>query len=362
MTDVLKFGPMLQNSLIASSIAKAVQVLGATLSLQQLKHFLMPLPAVVQQNETVCSIASSYNSAVMTTSSSSHLKAEEKEHAVFEEKNTPDVVILPPAIIHSPKIGPEKSPPLLLPPTQAIFPEISNPAPMKITRLISLGCADDVQVQHQKQTSSQLLHFLKAKAKNMGALEVTVPSKESTYTSSSPQLMPPTVKTQTYQLRHVVTDDLIDMQAPKTLSADIKNQAPVFKVKRESSGSLTYTYVTATKTELWDIGDIFTEVGQGDSESSPLENKACRNVEAQVANSCANIHWQAQILQSAELEYEGNSAAAKTATTINGITIPEFQFRKFEETEVVVSHIVTPGNFYVQKAESTMKLQALVTE
>lgn len=365
MTDVLKFGPMLQNSLIASSIAKAVQVLGATLPLQQLKHFLIPLPAVVQQNETVCSIASSYNSTVVTTSSSSHLKAEEKEHVVFEEKNTPDVVILPPAIIHSPKIGPEKSPLLLLPPTQAIFPEISNPATMKIARLISWGCVDDVQVQHQKQTSSQLLHFLKAEAKNMGALEVTVivPSKESTYTSSSPQLMPPTVKTQTYQLRHVVTDDLIDMQAPKTLSADIKNQAPVFKVKRvESSGSLTYTYVTATKTELWDIGDIFTEVGQGQSESSPLENKVCRNVEAQVANSCANIHGQAQILQSAELEHEGNSAAAKTAMTINGITILEFQFRKFEETEVVVSHIVTPGNFYVQQADSTMKLQALVIE
>lgn len=361
MTDVLKFGPMLQNSLIASSIAKAVQVLGATLPFQQLKHFLIPQPAVVQQDDTICSIASSYNSIVATTNSSSHLKAEEKEHTVvFEEKHTPD--ILPPVIIQSPKIGPER-PPLLLPPTQAIFPEVSNLRPIKITQLLSWGCVDDIQVQHQKQTSSQLLHFLKAKSKNMDPLEVTVMNRsKSVCTFVSPQLMSPTVKTQTYQLRHVKTDNLIDTQATKTLSADIKNQVPVFTVKRvESSGSLTYTYVTATKTELWDIGDIFTEVGQGDSEASILENKACQNLKAQVENSCLNIQWKAQTLQSAEPEHEGNSAAAKMPV-INAITIPEFQIQRFEETEVVVSHIVTPGNFYVQQADSTMKLQALVTE
>lgn len=353
MTDVLKFGPMLQNSLMASSIAKAIQVLGATVSLQ------ISQPAVVQQDDMMCGISSSYNSTAVTTSSSSHLhKAEEKEHAVFEENRPPDAVILPPA---SPKISALERPPLLLPPIQAILPEISNPKPMKITPLISWGC-EHVQVQHQKQTSSQLLHFLRAKAKNMGALEVTVTEwSKSKYTSSSPQSMSPTIKTQSYQFRDVVTDDLIDALAPKTLHADIENQAPIFRVKRvESSGSLTYTCVIATKTELWDIGDIFTEVRQGDSEASALENNS-RNVTAQVEDSCVNIQWKTQTVQCTKPEHERHSADAKTPVT-NGITVPEFHIRRFEESEVVVSHIVSPGNFYVQHADSIVKLQALVTE
>ncbi|XP_038554866.1 uncharacterized protein LOC119888379 [Micropterus salmoides] len=360
MTDVLKFGPMLQNSLMASSIAKAVQVLGATLSHQQLKHFLISQPAAIQQDDMMCSKSSSY-STVVTTSSPSHLKAEEKEHGVvFEEKRPPDAVTLPPVIQSSTNNA--ERPPILLPPIQAILPEISNPKPMKIAPLISWGCEEDVQVQHQKQTSSQLLHFLRAKAKNMGVLEVSVVEwRKSKDTSSLPQFMSPAIKTQSYQFRHVVTDDLIDALAPKMLSADIENQAPVFRVKRvESGGSLTYTCVIATKTELWDFGDVFTKEGQGDSEDSSLENNS-RNITAREKNSCVNIQWETQTLQCTEPVHESSSAGAKTPA-IKSITIPEFQIRKFEEAEVVVSHIVTPSNFYVQHTDSIMKLQALVTD
>ncbi|GAA6226404.1 uncharacterized protein LOC108882870 isoform X1 [Lates japonicus] len=361
MTDVLKFGPMLQNVLMASSIAKAVQVLGATLSLQQLKHFLGSQPAAVQEDDMICNISSSYNSAVQTASSSCHLKAEEKEQAVIsEEKSQPDAVILPPAIIQSPRINAER-PPLPLPPIQAIFSDIANPKPMKITPLISWGWGDDVQVQHQKQTSSQLLHFLRAKAKNMGALEVTA-MEWSRSTTCSPQSPSPTIKTQSYQFRHVVTDGLIEALAPKTLCADIENQSPVFRVKRvESSGSLTYTCVIATKTELWDIGDIFTEVQQAHSDGSPVKSEECQNTAAQMENSRVNIQWKTQTLQCTEPEGGNNSAGAKTPA-ISSVTIPEFQIRRFEETEVVVSHIVSPGNFYIQHADSITKLQALVTD
>ncbi|XP_035524699.1 uncharacterized protein LOC118333247 [Morone saxatilis] len=359
MTDVLKFGPMLQNSLMASSIAKAVHVLGATLSLQQMKHFLISPPAAVLQEDVICD---SYSSTVTTTSTSSYLRADEKELAVvFEERRPPDAAILPPAIIQTPTMSAER-PPILLPPIQAIFPEMCNPKPVKIRPLISWGCEDDVQVQHQKQTSSQLLHFLRAKAKNMGALEVSVMEwSKSAYTSStgSPQSMSPPIKTESYQFRHV-TDNLINAHAPKTLSADIENQAPVFRVKRvESSGSLTYTCVIATKTELWDIGDIFTEVGQGDSEASLLETKDCQSTTAQVENSCVNIQW--KTLQCTEPEHGSNSAGAKTPS-IGDISIPEFQIRRFEESEVVVSHIVSPGNFYIQHADYITKLQALITD
>lgn len=361
MTNVLKFGCMLQNSLLASSTSRVVQVLGATLPFQQLKHFLIFTPAEVHQNETTCSITPSYN--VLTTSSSCHLSYEEKDQAVvFEDEHTPHAVILPPAL--SPKVGPENS---QLPrvPIQVIVPEISNSAHLnKIKQPVIWRCVDNVEVQHQKQTSSQLLQFLKAKAKNVDVLKDAIieHSRESTCTSDSPRLTPPTVKTQNYQLKHPVRDDVTDTQAPKMLSAYIENQAPVFKVKKmESNGSLTYTYVTASKTELWDFGDISTEVGQGESVASPVENEARRNDEAHVENSCENIQRQTQPLHSPQPEYEGNCAAAKTSA-INGIIIPEFHFRRFEETEVVVSHVVTPGNFYIQQADSTMKLQALVTE
>ncbi|XP_035506335.2 uncharacterized protein LOC118319802 isoform X2 [Scophthalmus maximus] len=363
MTDVLKFGPMLQNVLMASSIAKAVQVVGGTLSLQQLKHFLISQPAAAQEDDMIHSISSGYNSCVQTTSSSCHSKGKTKEKAViYEKKSQPDNVLLPSAVIQSPKIDAER-PPLLLPPIPTILPEMRNPKPMKITPLISWGRGDDVQVQHQKQTSSQLLHFLRAKAKNKGALEVNVMEwNKSKYTSCSPQSTSTTIKTQSHQFRNVLRDDLMEALAPKTLRADIENQAPVFRVKQvESSGSLTYTCVIATKTELWDIGDIFTEVQPAHTDGSPDKDECCQNRSAKVENSSVDIEWKTQTPQCTKPEGEHNSSGPETPV-INNVTIPEFQIRKFDEIEVVVSHVVSPGNFYIQHADSLAKLQALVTD
>ncbi|KAF0039488.1 hypothetical protein F2P81_007723 [Scophthalmus maximus] len=363
MTDVLKFGPMLQNVFMASSIAKAVQVVGGTLSLQQLKHFLISQPAAAQEDDMIHSISSGYNSCVQTTSSSCHSKGKTKEKAViYEKKSQPDNVLLPSAVIQSPKIDAER-PPLLLPPIPTILPEMRNPKPMKITPLISWGRGDDVQVQHQKQTSSQLLHFLRAKAKNKGALEVNVMEwNKSKYTSCSPQSTSTTIKTQSHQFRNVLRDDLMEALAPKTLRADIENQAPVFRVKQvESSGSLTYTCVIATKTELWDIGDIFTEVQPAHTDGSPDKDECCQNRSAKVENSSVDIEWKTQTPQCTKPEGEHNSSGPETPV-INNVTIPEFQIRKFDEIEVVVSHVVSPGNFYIQHADSLAKLQALVTD
>ncbi|CAK6956442.1 uncharacterized protein LOC121902065 isoform X1 [Scomber scombrus] len=359
-TDVLKFGPMLQNSLMASSIAKAVHVLGATLSHQQLKHSSWMAVSAIQEDDMMGSFSSSCDRAVVATSSSCHL--EDEKEVALEGKRQPEAMILPPAIMQSPKMNAER-PPILVPPIKAVFPEMSNPKPRNTTPLTQhhWGCEDDVQVQHQKQTSSQLLRFLQSKAKTMGALEVTVMewSKNCTYASSSPQSSSPTIKTHSYQLRHGVADDLIDALAPKTLLADVENEAPVFRVKRvESSGSLTYTCVIATKTELWDIGDIFTEVVQGSSDDSAPENGGCQNKMDQVEKACVNIKWETRCT---DPEHENNSAGVNMPAT-DGINIPEFQVRRFEETEVVVSHIVSPGSFYIQHADSIMKLQALVTD
>lgn len=279
-------------------------------------------------------------------------QAEDKEHSVISEEKLPsDAAILASAIIERPENNPERPPPPL-PPIQAILPEICNTIPMKLKQLMIWGCEEDVQVQDQKQTSSQLLHFLRAKTKNMGALEATV---KSMCASSLPQ--GPTVKKQGYQFRQVVINAL----APKTLCADIENQGPVFRVKRvQLSGSVTYTLVIATKTELWDIGDIFTEVGHGESEAHRSDNKECPNQTAQ-ADSSLNIQLKSQALQCTEPEHVSRVADAK-GPAVHCIPIPDFQIRRFEETEVVVSCIVSPGHFYVQHADAVVTLQALFAE
>ncbi|KAM8910733.1 uncharacterized protein AB9W97_006952 isoform 1-T1 [Spinachia spinachia] len=345
MKEALKFGSMLDNSLMATSITKAVQVLGATL--------------IDQQYNIQCNLSSSYSSAGATLCSTSCIQAEEKENSVFiEEKLPSDAAILASAIIERPENNPER-PPLPLPPIQAILPEISNPRPTKIKPLMNWGCEEDVQVQHQKQTSSQLLHFLRAKAKNTGALEVTVMKRCESMCASN--LPPQPIKKQSYQFRPVVTDHLIDALAPKTLCADIEYQAPVFIVKKvQSSGSRTYTLVIATKTELWDIGDILTEVGCGESEAHPWDNKACPNRTAQ-GDSSPNIQLKTQTLQCTEPEHVRHVADAKRPA-VHCITIPDFHIRRFEETEVVVSCIVSPGHFYVQHADSVVTLQALFAD
>lgn len=199
----------------------------------------------------------------------------------------------------------------------------------------------------QKLTSPQLLHFLKAKANDLGTLQVRSWSEERTNMSSSPQLVSAADGAQANQPKHV-PDDGIDIEVPKQ---DIKNQSQIFKIKRvESSGSLTYAYVTATTTELWDLGDIFTEVGQELSDASHVEDNARVNTRHEDMSSCVN---------SAEPAHKSSRAQMPA---VSGITIPEFQIHRFGETEVVVSYIISPGNFFIQRADSINKLQALITQ
>lgn len=207
---------------------------------------------------------------------------------------------------------------------------------MKITPLISQGCDDGVQVQQQKQTIPQLLHALRFESMNWGSPEATVmESNNNTSMSSSPRSASPTVKTQSHQFRQGGTDGLSYPEAAGT-----ENQSQVFKVKREDSKrSLTYTSAIA-ETELWEIDHIFTK-GKLDSNANLVVNK--------------------DSLQCPKPEDEGTSAGAKTPL-ISSIAIPQFQIRKFEEIEVVVSHIVSPDDFYVQRADTIGEFQSLFME
>ncbi|XP_030000930.1 uncharacterized protein LOC115426841 [Sphaeramia orbicularis] len=361
MTDVIKFGPLLQNTLMASSIAKAVQVVGATLSFQQLKHFLIPQASVVQEQcDMICCLSSSHDSSEHKTTPSFHLKAEEETAATAvssEEKCLPNAVMLPPAIIDAHKSVTENTP--LLPPFKTTLPENGNVKPLHTILLTEWGQSGEVQVPHQKQSSIQLLSLIRTKAKSMNSLDVAVVKHRnaSMYTSGSSQPASPNIEAQSYQFKHELADEAVDALAPKTLLSDAENQGPVFRVKRvESSGSMTYTCVIASQTELWDVGDIVTETGQGYSETSSLESEDSQNI---VKSSCENTQWKTKSVTNPQ--HESSCVGSKTQA-INHVTIPKFQNRRFDEIEVVVSHIVSPGSFYIQHADSNTKLQALVID
>lgn len=352
MIGAVKFGSLLQNFLKSSSISKAVHVLGATLSCQQLKLPFNSQPAVVQQAD-ISGVSSNFN-VTFTTSSSSHLKP--AELSVLDKKGQLDFVCIPPAITQSCGINKEKLN-MLLPPIHIIFPEINKP-------LTIWERDNDIQVQHQKQTSSQLLHFLRVKAENEGALEVNVlewtKSKSEANTPNSPERMSPAVKTQSHPFKHVVTDDPVGELPPASLHASIESQAPVFRVKRvKSSGYLIYSCVIATETELWDVGDVFTKALEQDSVHMTPESKKCQNTISYAEND-RNTDWTSRTLQPTDPD-PNNSPAHSETLLPKTVNIPEFQIRRFEETEVVVSHVVSPGSFYIQNADSLEKLQAFFT-
>ncbi|PWA23693.1 hypothetical protein CCH79_00005903, partial [Gambusia affinis] len=332
------------------------QPLKAALSHQQLKVSLDSLRPLRQQDGGKSSDLD--NSPLAP--SPSRLKPEK---AVSEDKNKDVSLHIPAAIIQSNLVSEGKSE-VRLPSIQDAFSEKSQ---CSLKSQLIWGHGDDVQVLHQKQTSSQLLCFLKEKAKTKGSLKVTfleqTKSKYKANNSGSPLRTSPTVKTKSYQFRHVVTDDSIDERGPKTLHANV-NHAPVFQVKRvHSCGSLIYSCVIATETELWDIGDVFTEVLLEESvHSSALDTNKLQQAFAQVENSSISIELKPQTLQHTQPRLEENDSDHPGRLAANIVSIPEFEIRKFEEAEVVVSHVVSPSHFYIQHADSHRKLEALFTD
>lgn len=348
--DALKTEPVLQNSRTKKSVTKAAQMFATVVPMQQQKPVLSPLPTLTQLNETECCTAPSNHSDDATVNLAPQQDA--REHAPSTEKLMR--VFPPPAVIHSPKsVGRE-----LVPPT--------GHTEHTAERQRALGWApmEGTLVRHQKLTSSQLLHFLKVQCKNTGAPQVTVMRKNANNKENATTFSPPAVKHKAFQFEPAAIDSLTNDKAPQTLSAEMEIQIPVFKFKRgESNGSRIYSYVTATKTELWDIGDVFTEAEQVDCNLFSLEDKACRSSVAHVEDSCKDKSQPGGTFQIAESEPIGDAAPVQVCTTtVSSLPIPEFQFPKFDEIKVVVSHIVNPGDFYVQQADSAKKLQALVTE
>lgn len=414
-SDVLKFGPMLQNVLMAGSITKAVQMLGALPALQQLKLFCSSSSSQdedFQKDQVfICSLSSSSKVAKLPIPSSSTSVASlnlTKDNGIFISKKTPQqpntTTVTTNQIKESSQI---KQTPgatdLDLPVPGELLSGFSNPA-YQMTALAPppLDSGSDTRVQHQKQTSSQLMQFLRTNCRNEPFMELAAFFQHTSYyqytsDSTAPAMTSdPLLETKHAQeTQNVLETKNHNVSVPKKelfseLPDNPLNQyAPVFTVKRvESGGSLIFSCIIATKTELWDVGDVFTEASRSDPSSDVVttsENKMsaaslqCRSVEI------SNTTLQPPAPSIHSLQIKEGHVTGEVQEDINNISltpelqrfqnccslvtpgnqclnIPEFQIRKFEEMAVVVSHVVHPGNFYIQQADATLQLEDLNTD
>ncbi|CAL8355729.1 unnamed protein product [Merluccius merluccius] len=266
-TDVLKFGPILQNVLLAGSITKAVQVLGATLSLRRLQHILGP--HALAGDVSCDGVEPSQNTDAGTTDPSSDFQMEEnKECVMFKDK------------------------------AQSGFDDCSS-------------------------------------------------SSSGGGSSSSRDAA-----------------RCVDASPPKedVVAQYTDGHVPVFRVKRteSSEGTQIYSCMILTKTELWDIGEVVkqetrgaavrvaTEKRQNEGESGYDKIPAGDPTETPQSPRCTNTTC--------------GSVSAKTILLSRHTSIPKFEICAFKEMEVVVSHVVTPGNFYIQHPDVMAKQRALVKE
>ncbi|KAF7707202.1 uncharacterized protein LOC124386391 [Silurus meridionalis] len=299
---VLKFGSSLQNAVLANSKTKAV------LPLQQL--------ALLHGAEK-----KSPDSIPPEHSTKLFLKQESKVCKVENGK-----YLIPQDIIPTET---EKK--------EAEFLSITN-------SITEQQFGNNFRIQHQKQTSSQLIHFLRTN-RNMkcfsfagsekGAFELKQQLKGKTETNMDQEFI----------------------QWQKTHNKPRNNSACIFTVKNSCAGSVTYRCVIATNSELWDIGDISTEVKNplasiiesltfADCNYScimdPFTQSFCISSNESMAHQCGIKGVSSKSVdRSSKIEATGK--------------IPEFQIKKFEEIPIVVTHVVSPNNFYIQLKDNSLQ-------
>lgn len=342
-----KFGSVLQNIFTTSSIQKAVQVLGANPHLKHLKQLAISQNDAHKVNLNLTVVSQNQEKIARCSSLFSHINCGQDTEILDKiGQNHVDIgssheEILLPAACTITKTNAHK---LLLPPIPAIPNSIRYSRPYSGVPITKWGHEDDIQVQHQKQTSTQLLHFLKVKAQTTGVLNATVMEWHNSFDLPQPQTVP--------LVKHITKETCNFPQDTAWSSGTLsktENQAPLFKIKRlNSNGVLTYTCMIATKTELWDIGDIVTDF---ESERNSVSSEDTR----QIVPSKNTPKWIDVSVQ------KGDGTCAKTHVATS-VTIPEFQNKRFEEIEVMVSHIVNPGNFYIQHIDANEKLLTLFSD
>ncbi|XP_035265457.1 uncharacterized protein LOC118223269 isoform X2 [Anguilla anguilla] len=340
VSDVLRFGPMLQNALMATSITNAVQTFGAMLSLH---HIQM---ALATQSEMVLRSASS--SCALNIEVCDSLSGDKRENIPVASERGSVYPLQGPR--HHPGLKNVFEDPQEFP-IQKVHSVVQHISP----QFTEWGQGNCLRVQHQKQTASQLIRFIRNSGDNEGLVQVT-------FFKGKPSATP---------RQHEVTDKkAADKESKVPVSLEkrqFSSLVPVFKPKGNvSAGCLIYSCVVATKRELWDVADIFTE-GASDVSEKPLGQEPESPVD-----SCGESYFEVlgvsrqgpssagQSRLSAAVKPDVGSGPpiagpAPVSRVDAAVRIPEFKIRKFEEMEVTVSHVVSPSDFLIQHASSELQ-------
>ncbi len=113
----------------------------------------------------------------------------------------------------------------------------------------------------------------------------------------------------------------------------------------------------ATNTELWDVGDIFSDTDQSLPEPFPNEM-----TDFNIQDDCKVPDvWSRSVCPPAEEPRrmkDGQSPDTLTDRSEDDRAehprIPEFQSRRFEEMPVIISHIINPNKFFIQHKDTTI--------
>ncbi|KAJ8351316.1 hypothetical protein SKAU_G00227920 [Synaphobranchus kaupii] len=338
VSDVLRFGPMLQNAIMATSITNAVQTFGAMLSLRHIQLCLASHSEVV----------------LRSPSSSCELKVEVCDSLSVDKRECVPAARECERESAYPFQAPRRHPRLKdgfedphAAPVQKLHSMVQHASP----QFLGWGQGNCLRVQHQKQTSSQLIHFIRMSGETDGLVQVT-------FFKGKPAP----------RQREVSDKQAADKEGKVTVSLkkqQFSSPVPVFKLKRNGSpGTMTYSCMVATKCELWDVADIFTdddrsELPLGEETESPVDSSAESYFEVLGASEQGlSSAVQSQLAPAAKRDIS-NGPPSVTPGPVSkfdaAVRIPEFKIRKFEEMEVTVSYLVSPSKFYIQHVGSELQ-------
>ncbi|XP_042625694.1 uncharacterized protein LOC109093846 [Cyprinus carpio] len=215
------------------------------------------------------------------------------------------------------------------------------------------------EIPRQKLSCSQLIHFLKTSSKSKLASELPSSAAEVKY-------RPNLTEASFSLIQNISTTASVDQRVTALTGAkkDVENKIfskskvsePVF-AEKESSAEVSYHWMIATSTELWDIGDIFSDAHQSLPEPFPNEvpdfnfQADCKVPDLSSRSVCpsAEESWRLK---------DGQSPDTLTDHTEDDhavhVTIPEFQSHRFEEIPVVISHVVHPNKFFIQHKDTDL--------
>ncbi|KAK6480218.1 hypothetical protein HHUSO_G17880, partial [Huso huso] len=327
VSDILKFGPVLSNVLMASSITNAVQTLGAALAFQQIQTFLNPQREVVSRSTSTCysleiqvyhSLPSFQTKDMQFAERSAKPKQQHQLNSLKENVRDP--------------LGQTAD-------KDMIVQQVS-------ASLLNRSCGKGLEVQHQKLTSSQLLSFLKNFCKTDSSVANIMHSKVKADSVCRPAFVVKELTETPQVLRAFEGSPGAGFPSKTGLKQKNipcwKSLLPVFKVKRQDADdSETYSCMVATESELWDISEISVK-------GSVVMEKAQCNLEKD------NRPRALSCLLGVAME-PGIGSCSQDGRGV----IPDFQIRKFDEVEVAVTHVVDPSCFFIQDVGPPMQELAM---